>query len=529
VFNDITERKHAELNARFLVELEAELNQLTTPEEIEQTVTRRLSEFLQVSRCFFARIKDGLGTVRHEFREEDIAESVIAEHPLDDYISPNDIELFLRGEMLVVNDVVEDPRTSPLATNFVRIQMRAFVGTPGLIAGEWFGMFVVGSKVTRTWRQHELELLREVAARVYPLIERARVDRDLRASEEKYRTLVENVGDHAIFMIDPHGIVTEWTAGAGRVQGYSAEEVLGKHVCMFYAPEAVAAGDPEQELAEAAREGRVEREAWRVRKDGQRIWVNEIATAVRDGAGELIGFARISRDLTERRELEGEKERARARQLTALAEAAERERISRELHDRVAHHMGVAHQSLELFVALAETSPARAAERLGLARESTRVALDQTRALSAELKRLQNEELGDGLAVAFRTLAESYVPDGVEVDLSFSGEEPALPDPIRTQAYLAMREAVRNAVKHSGCSRIGITLEVANGDLRGVVEDDGEGFDPEGVGKATPSWGVGLRSMRERAEMLGGELRVDSRPGAGTKVEVKVPLDGRRP
>jgi GAF domain-containing protein len=136
VFNDITERKLAELNTRFLVKLDAELNTLTMPAEIEQTVTKRLSEFLHVSRCFFAHIKDGLGSVRHEYRDEDVSQSVIAEHPLNDYISPEDMELFVRGETLVVNDVVEDPRTSPLATNFARIQMRAFVSTPGLVGGE---------------------------------------------------------------------------------------------------------------------------------------------------------------------------------------------------------------------------------------------------------------------------------------------------------------------------------------------------------------------------------------------------------
>jgi signal transduction histidine kinase len=282
-------------------------------------------------------------------------------------------------------------------------------------------------------------------------------------------------------------------------------------------------------LKQAAREGRAEREAWRVTKGGRRIWANEVVTAVRDAEGRLVGFTKISRDLTERRALEQERERARTRELTALAEAAERERISRELHDRVAHHMGVAHQSLELYAALRDTAPARAAERLDLARETTMVALDQTRALSAELKRLQDEELKGGLEAAFRALSETVVPEDIRLDVSFSGEESAIPGPVETQVYLAMREAIRNAVRHSGCSHIRVTLAVRDGEVLGLVEDDGEGFDPEAVQEATPSWGVGLRSMRERAEMLGGSLRVDSEPGAGTKVEMRAQFDGRRP
>ena len=250
---------------------------------------------------------------------------------------------------------------------------------------------------------------------------------------------------------------------------------------------------------------------------------------MRDAEGRLVGFTKISRDLTERRALERERERLRTVELTALAEASERERISRELHDRVAHRMGVVHQSLELFAALRESAPGRAAEKLDLARRSTRQALDQTRNLSAVLKSLQEEELEGGLEAAFGKLAESYLPDGIQMDVSFSGEESALPDPVDTQVYLAMREAVRNAVKHSGCSRIGVALQVRDGAVHGLVEDDGEGFDPEAVEEATPSWGVGLGSMRERAEMLGGSLRVYSEPGSGTKVEMRVPLDGRRP
>src|SRR5215218_1448325 len=359
--------------------------------------------------------------------------------------------------------------------------------------------------------------------------ERARTEEALRASEERYRSLVENVSGHAIFMLDAQGTITEWTEGARRVKGYSAEEVVGRHFSTFYTPEDVASGEPERLLEQAAREGRAEREAWRVRKDGGRIWANEVVTAVRDAEGRLVGFTKISRDLTEHRALEQERERVRAGELTALAEASERERISRELHDRVAHRMGVVHQSLELYAALREADPERAAERLDLARKTTRVALDQTRALSAELKSLQHEELAEGLEAAFGKLAESYVPDNVGMDVSFSGEESAVPGPMGTQMYLAMREAIRNAVRHSGCSRIGVKVEVRDGELHSVVEDDGEGVDIEAAANATPSWGVGLRSMRERAEMLGGSLRVESEPGAGTKVEMRVQFDGWRP
>jgi len=236
----------------------------------------------------------------------------------------------------------------------------------------------------------------------------------------------------------------------------------------------------------------------------------------------------VTLDITEAKELEEEREMARVRKLTMLAEAAERERVSRELHDRVAHDMGVAHQSLELYSALREADPERAQERLALAKQTTRRALDQTRALSAELKRLQEEELAGGLGEAFGKLVASYVPEGMEMDVSFSGEESQVPGPVATQVYLAMREAVRNAVRHSGCSCIGVTLSVRDGKLRGLVEDDGEGFDPEAVANAMPSWGVGLRSMRERAEMLGGTVHVDSEPGAGTRVELRVPLGGQR-
>lgn len=129
-------------------------------------------------------------------------------------------------------------------------------------------------------------------------------DARLRQSEERYRLVVESLTDYAIFTLDTEGLVTSWNEGAQRLKGYSAEEIIGQPVARFYTPEDVAAGKPQRELALALRAGRSEDESWRVRKDGTLFWTNEILTPLRADDGCHVGFAKISRDLTERREAE---------------------------------------------------------------------------------------------------------------------------------------------------------------------------------------------------------------------------------
>ena len=145
------------------------------------------------------------------------------------------------------------------------------------------------------------------------LSERRQNEERLRESEERFRLLVENVQDYAIFMLDPQGRVVSWNRGARRIKGYEAAEIIGKHFSVFYTPEAIARHWPTTELKEAERIGHFEDEGWRVRKDGGRFWANVVITALRDPAGRLRGFSKITRDLSDRRAQEEKLRRSEER------------------------------------------------------------------------------------------------------------------------------------------------------------------------------------------------------------------------
>ncbi|HWF39084.1 MAG TPA: sigma 54-interacting transcriptional regulator [Candidatus Acidoferrales bacterium] len=142
-----------------------------------------------------------------------------------------------------------------------------------------------------------LEINRDITAR-------KKIEEALQQSDQRFRLLVDNVRDYAIFMLDPEGRVANWNEGAERLKGYRAEEIVGRHFSRFYPPEDIGQGKPEHELQLAATEGRYEDEGWRLRKDGSRFWANVMITALRDAEGRLVGFSKITRDFTERRKAE---------------------------------------------------------------------------------------------------------------------------------------------------------------------------------------------------------------------------------
>ena len=168
------------------------------------------------------------------------------------------------------------------------------------------------------------------------------------ATAERLGLLVEAVEEYAIFMLDPDGTVATWNSGASRIKGYAPEEIIGKHFSVFYTDEEISAGKPQRELDQARAEGRARDEGWRVRKDRSRFWANVVITAVYDKNGRLEGFAKVTRDETERKRVE---EQARLLEIFA-----ERDRIANELLATVVRQLFEAALAMES-AAQATTDP----------------------------------------------------------------------------------------------------------------------------------------------------------------------------
>src|SRR5581483_9240382 len=169
----------------------------------------------------------------------------------------------------------------------------------------------------------------------------------LRVTEERFRLMVESVQDYAIFMLDAGGHIATWNLGAQRMKGYRADEIIGRHFRTFYTEDAKASRHPEHELEIAVREGRYEEEGWRVRKDGSMFWANVVITALFDHGGELVGFAKVTRDMTERRRAQQAQERATAALEASAAQLAAANRGLQSAAERTEEFLAVTAHELQ--------------------------------------------------------------------------------------------------------------------------------------------------------------------------------------
>jgi PAS domain S-box-containing protein len=193
------------------------------------------------------------------------------------------------------------------------------LSSPGL-QGLPVGVFVIEGVVVSSL----IAALRSARQRAEAsILEAHRHQQNLRRSEERFRLLVEGIIDYAIFMLDPMGRVATWNESAERIQGYKAEEILGEHFSRFYTQEDVSRGHPEEQLRVATTAGRYEGEGWQVSKKGSHFWASILITALKDEAGNLRGFARVSRDITERKRAEEAVSQSEALYRTVVEQAAE--------------------------------------------------------------------------------------------------------------------------------------------------------------------------------------------------------------
>ncbi|NED97726.1 PAS domain S-box protein [Phytoactinopolyspora alkaliphila] len=352
---------------------------------------------------------------------------------------------------------------------------------------------------------------------------------ELRLSEERFRLLVEAVGDYAIFMLDPEGHVVSWNTGAQRSKGYASDEIIGQHFRVFYGPEDQARRHPEEELEIALREGRYEEEGWRLRKDGGRFWANVLITAVFNEAGEHIGFAKVTRDTTERKMAEQERERV-DEALRAANTSLEKlnDRLRQAAADQAQYLAVIAHELRTPATVLggsadtlskhwSEMSAGEVGELLdGMAASAgrlRRLLSDLLIVSRLEANSLQLKKVPTNLSTVVENTADSArtANPGAEILVEMDTDVEAMTDPDRVAQ--ALDNLIGNALRY-GASPVRVTLRQEGGMAVIRVADEGRGVAPElqprlferfATGMASGGTGLGLFIVRELARAHGGD------------------------
>jgi PAS domain S-box-containing protein len=482
---------------------------------------------------------------------------------------------------------------------------------------------------------------------------RLKAERELKASEERYRLIIENVKEYAIFTLDPSGEVTSWNAGAKKIKGYSAEEVIGQHFSIFYPEDEVLNGKPQDALKTAEKEGRCEIEGWRIRKDGSRFWANVILTALRDDDGHLVGFSKVVRDMTVRKEAEERLRQSEARFRSVFYGAGigielvdldgnlaefnptvseifgyRRDELRKLADEKKSHHANIV-TNLSVFEEMragkrdyysterpflhkegniiwgrlvlslvrdAEGAPqfiigmieditqhkkmeqeleelnrrlmeGREAERLHLAQDLHDGPVQDLYSVSYNLSALKatlppdnNDELVQSMSetvnTVIKTLKEFSVglrpptltPFGLEksirsyidefehndpdlkINLDLMSDGQLLPEQVRLVLYRILQSSFTNTIRHAQADEVTIRFAFDDDQASLEIVDNGRGFElpPRWIQLARRGH-LGIVGAIERAEALGGKFVIDSKPGHGTRVFVRVPITEKEP
>jgi PAS domain S-box-containing protein len=360
-----------------------------------------------------------------------------------------------------------------------------------------------------------------------------------------YRLLVQSVRDYAIFALDARGYVATWNRGAQRLKGYTPEEIIGKHFRIFYPPEDIAARKPDLELAEAVRVGRVEDEGWRIRKDGTRFWASGVITAVHDASGQLVGFAKVTRDLSERRAAE---QRAidDARRISAveLANLAKTEFLAAMSHELRTPLNAIGGYADLLALGIHGSLTAQQSDYVQRIRRSQQHLLGIINDL-LNYTRLEAGEVAYELRlVALAGIVANVIPmiepqtknRGLELSAKTNEGLFALADPAKVEQIVL--NLLSNAVKFTPAGGR-VSVETFRDGERAVirVSDTGIGIPSEKLGSIFEPFvqvgrslksphegtGLGLAISRDLARAMNGDLIVKSQLGVGSVFDLSLP------
>ena len=383
------------------------------------------------------------------------------------------------------------------------------------------------------------------------------MEMSLRTSEERLHLILESIKDYAIFTIDLQGCITRWNKGAYLIFGLTAEEAIGQNTSIIFTPEDRERGAHIQEMETALREGRAEDERWHLRKDGSGFYASGVLTPLRNG--DVEGFVKVARDLTEWKQMEQmhtelslslEQERAlleqRVEDRTRLlmsevaerraaegrnkglisriveAQELERRRISRDLHDILGQQLTALRLNLEAIKGGCSEHDAAMSSQIEQAQAVAERLDAEVDFMAWELRPAALDELG--LAATLENYAHEWSEHfHVPAEYHSSGlSKRRLTPEIETNLYRIAQEALNNIAKHAEAKRVGIILERRGKHVALIIEDDGRGFETEGL-EANEARGMGLLNMRERASLVGGTLEIESAPGEGTTIFARVP------
>lgn len=353
--------------------------------------------------------------------------------------------------------------------------------------------------------------------------EREENARKLSESEDRFRLLVDQVRDYAIFLLDVEGRVASWNEGAERIMGYQAHEIVGRHISCVHTAEDIASDHSTVLLEAAAASGSVQEEGWRVRKDGERFWADVVLTALHDEEGNLRGFAKVTRDLTERRQAETALSELSARLLQVQDE--EQRRIARELHDtsspQLTSLIGKLYALKRKLPAYGlESSAEEVDEALTLAESISRF----VRGLASRLYPPLLER--NGLLPSLRWYVDSYVRrTGIRVELECSGVLSDLSPETEILLFRIAQECLTNIDRHAEASSATVHLARTRTEIVLEVRDDGQGMPAELMTSAREvigRSGLGIRGMIERLRQAGGSLEIATGEN-GTTIVATVP------